>query len=381
MDLSLTDEQIAFRESIIKFAKKELNNNLDEDEENAEFSQEKWKKCADFGLLSLLIPEEYGGQGSDLLTSILSMEALSYACKDSGLVHAIGTQICCIVQMSLFGSEFIKNLYLPELGNGMKIAAQAITEPDAGSDILKMKSKAHKIENGYILNGTKMFITNGPVADIVIVFAFTKPEKKQFGGISCLIVDKETKGFSRGKALEKMGLKTLQNGELIFEDCFIESQKLLGKEGQGMIIFSEQIEWERALLSAAHIGTMERVLESCINYAKTRTQFGQTIGKFQSISNKIANMKMNIELGKLILYKAAWLKDKRKRATLETSIGKLFISDSLKSACLEAIQIHGGYGYMREYEIERDLRDSIASTIYSGTSEIQKNIISSLAGL
>ena len=381
MDLFLNEQQVAFRESIIKFAKKELNDNLIENDEKAIFSRENWKKCVGMGLLSLLVPEKYGGQGADLLTSVLSMEALSYACRDSGLVHAIATQICCMVQMTLFASDFLKQAYLPELARGEKIAAQAITEPEAGSDVLSMQTKAHKTDDGYILNGTKMFISNGPLADVIIVFAVTNPKRKQFGGISCFIVDNGIKGFSRGTPLNKMGLRTLQNGELIFEDCSIPSDKLLGREGQGMFIFNEQIEWERALLSAAHIGTMERVLELCINHVKTRSQFGQPIGKFQSITNKIADMKVNIELGKLILYKAAWLKDQNKRVVLETSIGKLFISESLKNACLEAIQIHGGYGYMREFEIERELRDSVASTIYSGTSELQRNIISSLAGL
>jgi alkylation response protein AidB-like acyl-CoA dehydrogenase len=381
VDLSFTEEQVAFRESILKFAKKELNNNLIENDEKATFSWENWKKCADMGLLSLLVPKKHGGQGADLLTNVLSMEALSYACRDSGLVHAIGTQICCIVQISLFASDFLKQAYLPELARGEKMAAQAITEPEAGSDVLSIQTKAQKTDNGYVLNGTKMFITNGPLADVIIVFVVTNPQKKKFGGISCFMVDKETKGFSRGNPLNKIGLRTLQNCELIFEDCLVPSDKLLGKESQGMIIFNEQIEWERTLLSAAYIGTMERVLESCINHVKTRSQFGQPIGKFQSISNKIADMKVNIELGKLILYKAAWLKDQKKRVPLETSIGKLFISESLKNACLEAIQIHGGYGYMKEFEIERELRDSIASTIYSGTSELQKNIISSLASL
>jgi len=381
MDLSFSEEQIAFRESIIKFATKELNDNLSENDEKAHFSWENWQKCSEMGISSLLVPKKYGGQGADLLTSVLSMEALSYACKDSGLVHAIGTQICCIVQMSLFASDALKQAYLPALATGEKMAAQAITEPDAGSDVLNMKTNAIKIDDGYLLNGTKMFISNGPLADVIIVFAITNPQKKQFGGVSCLVVDKGTKGFSCGKPLDKMGLRTLQNGELIFEDCFIPSDKLLGKEGQGMIIFNEQIEWERSILSAAHIGTMKRVLESCINYVKTRSQFGQPIGKFQSISNKIADMKVNIELGKLILYKTAWLKDQKKRTTLETSIGKLFISESLKKTCLDAVQIYGGYGYMKEYELERELRDSIASTIYSGTSELQRNIISSLASL
>jgi alkylation response protein AidB-like acyl-CoA dehydrogenase len=226
---------------------------------------------------------------------------------------------------------------------------------------------------------SKIFITNGPVADVVIVFAVTDSQKKKFGGISSFLVDKEVQGFSRGEPLEKMGLRTLKNGELFFEDCSIPKEKLLGREGQGMFIFNEVIEWERALLSAAHIGTMERIFEICNKYVETRNQFAHPIKNFQSVSNKIASMKVNIELGKLILYKIAWLKDRKRKATIEASIGKLFISESFKKACLDAVQLHGAYGYMKEFEIERELRDSIASTIYSGTSELQKNLIANLA--
>jgi alkylation response protein AidB-like acyl-CoA dehydrogenase len=181
--------------------------------------------------------------------------------------------------------------------------------------------------------------------------------------------------------MEKLGLRTLQNGELVFENCLVKSEKLLGKEGQGAIMFNEAMDWERILLFASHLGKMDNILKKSVNYARERRQFGQSIGKFQSISNKIAEMKVNLELSKLILYKAAWLKDQKKRATIEASISKLFISESVKKACLDAVQIHGANGYMKEFEIERDLRDSIASSIYSGTSEIQKNIISSLLGL
>jgi alkylation response protein AidB-like acyl-CoA dehydrogenase len=244
-----------------------------------------------------------------------------------------------------------------------------------------MRARAEKQNGAYILNGAKLFITNGPIADVVVVFAVTDPDKKTLGGISCFIVEKEFEGFERCKPMEKMGLTTLQNGELVFKDCPVPQDRLLGKEGQGAIIFNESMELERSLLPATHLGTLERILETSVKYAKERSAFGQSIGKFQSVANKIAEMKVNLELGRLILYKAASLKAQGKRVTLEASIGKLFISESLKKACLDAVQIHGGYGYMTEYEVERDLRDSIAATIYSGTSELQLNIISRLIGL
>lgn len=382
MDFSLNEEQAILKSSIIKFAKNELNHDLINRDQRGEFIWENWKKCSDMGLLGLPIPKEYGGAGIDLCTTLMCIEALGYGCKDSGLIHALITQTCCGIQLLLFGNHFQKQEHLFGISSGKKVAAQALTEPDAGSDVGSLKTKAAKVKETYILNGTKIFISNGPIADLVTVFAAMADNKRSgYGEISCLLVEKGMKGFYVEKPLEKMGLRTLQNGEMIFEDCEVPADHIIGKEGQGLFIFYEVIEWERALMSACHLGTMERILEICIKYAKNRCQFGKRIGKFQSVSNKIAEMKVNIELGRLILYKAGWLKDQKKRATLETSISKLFMSENLKKACLEAIQIHGAYGYMKEMELERELRDSIASSIYSGTSEIQRNIISTLVGL
>jgi alkylation response protein AidB-like acyl-CoA dehydrogenase len=381
MNFLFSEKHSEYRDSVIKFAAKELNKGVAENDKNGRFPFDNWKKCADYGMLSLLCPKKYDGTSEDLLSTVVSLEALSYACHDSGLVHAIVTQMCCIVFINLFGSDSQKEIYLKELSTGVKMGAQAITEPDAGSDVLSMRTRAEKIVDGYMLSGSKIFISNGPVADLVIVFAVTGARKELFGGISCFLIEKKCTGLSCGKPLEKMGLRTLQNGELFFEEVFVPVEGLLGKEGHGMFMFNEGIEWERILMAAVHVGTMERILDKCIKYSKSRKQFGEEIGKRQSISNKISDMKVNLELSKLILYKMAWLKDQNKRATLESSIGKLFISESLKRSCLEAVQIHGAYGYMCEYEIERDLRDSIASTIYSGTSEMQRNIISRLLGL
>ena len=381
MDFSLSDTQLSVKASIVEFARNELNRDLINNDKKAHFPRDSWEKCAAMGLMALPIPSKYGGADGDLLTTIISVEALGYGCCDSGLVHALVTQVLCGLQICAFGNERQKENYLPKICTGQQIYAQAMTEPDAGSDVLAMRTRADKSAHGYVLNGTKMFISNGPIADMVLVFAVTNQKKNKVGSISCFIVEKETEGLERCKALDKMGLRTLQNGELVFDDCLVVHDNLLGKEGQGLFMFNEALQVERILLFACHLGAMERILETSVKYAKQRSQFGRTIEKFQSISNKIADMKVNIELGKLILYKAAWLKDQGERANLETSIAKLFVSESLKKACLDAVQIHGGYGYMTEFGIERDLRNSIASTIYSGTSEIQRNIISSLTGL
>lgn len=381
MNMLLTDDQNRFAESVVKFARKELNGGLIGGDAEGRFRLDNWKKCSEFGILSLLCPKAYGGVGEDLLSAIVTLQSLSYGCRDNGLVHAIVTQLCCIVILSLFGSGEQKEKYLKRMASGELIAAQAITEPDAGSDVLAMRTKAVKRGDRFVVSGSKIFISNGPLADVVLVFAATDSSRKMFGGISCLIVEKGDEGFHSGKPLEKMGLRTLQNSELWFEDVSVPPDRLLGKEGHGMLMFNESIEWERVLMGAVHIGTMERVLERCVTYAKSRKQFQQEIGKYQSVSNMIADMKVRLELGKLILHKTGLMKDRKVRAPMEASIAKYFISESLKKTCLDAVQIHGAYGFMREYEIERELRDSIAATIYSGTSEMQKRIISGMLGL
>jgi alkylation response protein AidB-like acyl-CoA dehydrogenase len=255
-----------------------------------------------------------------------------------------------------------------------------MTEPNSGSDAYSIVTKAVKNGNKYILNGIKTFISNAPIADILLVFAVTD-KSKGFAGISAFIVEKNFPGFSVGKPLDKMGLKTSPTGEVILEDCEVPIENRLGKEGSGTAIFNAEMEWERSCLFACHLGAMERQLEACIKYARDRRQFGKPIGKFQSISHKIADMMARIELSRLILYKVAWMKTQGKKAPIESAIAKLYISESYVNSSLDAIQLHGGYGYMTEFGIERDLRDSIAGKIYSGTSEIQRNIIANWLGL
>jgi hypothetical protein len=378
MDFALTEEQREIRESIIRFARQDLASTP---ERHGEFPYQLWRKCADMSLMGLPFPEEYGGCGSDFLTTVVAFQAFGYACRDAGLVHAVATQILCGLQIHLFGSEELKQRMLPPLIRGEKVFAQAITEPGSGSDALAMRTRAEKVGNDYRLSGAKTFISNGPIADVILVFAITDPSVNRLGALSCLMVERDCPGLTRCPPLEKLGLTNLQNGELAFAECPTPAGNLVGREGQGAILFNESMEWERCLLPAAHLGTLERVLETSIAYARERSAFGQPIGKFQAVAGKIADMKVALELGRLMLYKAATLKDQRKRAALEASMVKLHISEALKQACLDAVQIHGGYGYMREYEVERDLRDSIAATIYSGTSEMQQNIISRLIGL
>lgn len=381
MDFTFTSEQRELRKAVIDFARRELNPGVVERDRLGVFSRDLWEKCAKQRILALPFPVNLGGDGFDFVTTVAVFQALGYACKDSGLVHALASQVICGIQILLFGNESQRAALLPDLSSGRFIYSQAITEPGSGSDAFAMRTNAVKNDDKYILNGTKTMISNGPVADRAIVYAVTDPSKKALGGTSCFIISKGDPGFTSGKPMEKMGLRTLENGELILCDCQIPHTALLGHEGQGLIMFNEAMEWERTLIPACLLGELERVLEETVKYAKERIAFGQPIGNFQAVSHKVATMKMNLELGRLALYNAAHLKNQRKHAALEASVAKLFISESLKQACLDAVQIHGGYGYMTEFEVERELRDSIVSTIYSGTSEMQANIIARLAGL
>jgi alkylation response protein AidB-like acyl-CoA dehydrogenase len=381
MDFSLTEDQIEFKRHSIEFAKRELNGGAKQREKNREFNQAGWEKCARFGIQGLPLPQQYGGLAMDVLTCIASMEGMGYACEDGGLLFSLSSHIwTCEMPILKFGTEEQKKKYLPGLASGSLKGGHAMTEPDFGSDAFGIKCKAVKKGKTYILNGTKTFITNAPHADILLVFAVTNVTNK-FAGLSVFLVEKTFPGFTVGKGEELMGLKTCPIGEVILQDCEVPEENRLGSEGAGAAIFNSEMEYERSCLFATHLGAMEKILEECIEYTKDREQFGKTIGSYQSISHKIAEMKVRVELSRLILYKAAWMKATGKRAPIESAIAKLYISESYVQNCLEAIQIHGGYGYSTELDFERHLRDSVAGKIYSGTSEIQKNIIAQFLGL
>jgi alkylation response protein AidB-like acyl-CoA dehydrogenase len=381
MDFSWSEEQLSFKESVIKFAQQELNEGLIERDKDGEISRENWKKCADLGILGLPIPEAYGGIDADILTTMLVMEGLGYACKDNGLIFAMNAQLWSVqLPILLFGTEEQKRKYLPGLCSGDLVGAHGMSEPDSGSDAYSLRTRAERVDGGYAINGTKMFVTNAPFCDLALIFATIDPSKGM-GGITAFVVEKGTPGFRVSRKLEKMGLRTSPMGELIFEDCFLPEENRLGKEGAGVSIFNSSMEWERSSILASHIGAMERQLETCISYARQRRQFGQPIGKFQSISNRIADMKVRLETARLLLYKVAWSKKVGKSAVMDAALAKLYLSECFVQSSLDAIRIHGGYGYMTEFEVERDLRDAIGGTLYSGTSDIQRVIIARWLGL
>lgn len=381
MDFSWSEEQLAYKKAVIDFARKELNEGIIERDLEGGFSRENWKKCADFGIQGLPFPEEYGGAGADIITSMLMMEGLGYGSRDNGLIFGINAQMWS-VQMPIFsyGSEEQKKKYLRGLCSGELIGAHGMSEPDSGSDAYSLRTRAVRTDGGYILNGTKMFVTNAPVADLHLVFATVDPAKGMWG-ITGFIVESGTPGFTVSRHIEKMGLRTSPMAELVFQDCFIPEENRLGPEGIGAKIFNTSMEWERACILGSHVGAMERQLEESIQYARERTQFDQPISKFQSVANRIVDMKVRLETARLLLYKVAWLKKVGKPALMEAALVKLYLSESFVESGLDAIRVHGGYGYMTEFEVERDLRDAIGGLLYSGTSDIQRTIIARLLGL
>jgi alkylation response protein AidB-like acyl-CoA dehydrogenase len=381
VDFLLTDEQINLKESVITFVNRSLNEGARERLCREEFYWDGWKKCADFGILGLPMPQKYGGLEMDLMACVVAMEGLGYASMDPGLLFSINSQIwTCEAPILKFGTEEQKEKYLGRLINGSLIGGHAMTEPDSGSDAFSLQCSARKVGDKYILNGTKMFITNAPIADLLLVFARTG-DRKGFAGISVFIVEKSFPGFSVGKPLKMMGLKDCPLGEVVLQDCEVPAENRLGREGAGLAVFNSEMEQERSCLFATHLGSMEKTMEDCVKYAKNRNQFGKPIGSNQAISHKIAEMKLRVEMSRLILYKVAWMKANGKRAPMESAIAKLFISESYVATCLDAVQIHGAYGYSIELGIERNLRDAIGGKIYSGTSEIQRNSIATFLGL
>jgi alkylation response protein AidB-like acyl-CoA dehydrogenase len=375
-------EQLAFKEATIAFAQRELNDNLREQDRTSHFDRAAWQMCADFGILGWPIPKAYGGAELDCPTIMLALEGLGYGCRNNGLVFVINNHVwSCEIPILHFGTAAQKERYLPDLCRGTLIGGHALTEPGSGSAAFAMQTAAVRCKDRYILNGTKTFISNAPIADVFVTFARTDPTAGAERGVSALIIRHDFPGVTIAKEWEKAGLRTAPMGELVFQDCEVPADHLLGREGAGYRVFQSTIEWERGFFFASQIGVMERILEQCVRHARERKQFDRPIGSFQAVSHKIADMKLRLELAKLILYKIAWLKQEGRIAFLEASLAKLFISEGLVQTCLDAMQIHGARGYMTEYELEREQRDAIAGTIYAGTSEIQRGIVASLLGV
>jgi hypothetical protein len=381
LDFSLSTDQQELKAAAIAFAQRELDKDLVEREAAGKFSLEAWRACAKFGIQSLPIPTEMGGGGADILTTVLVMEALGYGCHDNGLIFSLNAQMWSLeLPLLKFGTPAQQQEFLPGLMAGDLIGVHAMTEPDSGSDAFAMRTRAERQGDEYVLNGTKLYITNAPISDVVLVFA-KSPDKPKMASVSAFLVEKGTPGFTVTRGLDKMGLRTSPMGEIVLDDCRIPVENRLGSEGSGMAIFNSSMAWERSCILASALGAMQRQLEACTEYARTRKQFGQPIGKFQAVAGKVADMYLRLEAARLLVYQAAWLGQQGKPAMAKAAAAKLFTSEAWITSSLDAIQVHGAYGYMTESGIERDLRDAVAGTIYSGTSEIQRVILAGMLGL
>jgi alkylation response protein AidB-like acyl-CoA dehydrogenase len=381
VDFAWSDEQMQLRDAVKSFARDELNEGLRERDKRGEFNREGWLKCAKFGIHGLPVPTDYGGMGADPLTTVGVLENLGYACRDNGLVFSINAHMWTVeVPLLDFGAKPQKRKYLPDLCNGTLIGGNAMTEPGSGSDAYSLRTTAERRGDRYVLNGSKTFVSNGNVADLIVVYA-TLDRSAGPNGICGFLVEKEYSGFQVGRPFEKMGLRTSPMAELFFDDCEVPAESRLGREGGGQSLFTHSMNWERACILSNAVGAMQRLLDVSIRYARDRKQFGQSIGKFQLVSSKIVDMKMRVDQAQAALYRTAWLQTRGRNVYLEAALAKLTISENWVRCAEDAIQIHGGYGYMVESEVERELRDALGSRLYSGTSEIQRVLIASLLGL
>ena len=381
MDFSWSPAQKELFNAVEKFASAELNQDLIENDRNGIFNRDGWMRCGDMGIQGLAVPVEFGGKGQDPLTTVGVLERLGYACRDNGLIFSLNAHMwTACAPLVAFGTIEQKRRYLPRLCNGEWIGGNAMSEATSGSDAYSMQATATKRDDRYILNGRKIFITNGPVADILVALAVTDPSKGA-AGISAFLVETSSKGFSIVRTMDKMGLRTSPMAELIFKDCEVPVENRLGNEGAGSSLFTHSMTWERGCILASAVGSMQRLLETCIRYARQRKQFGQSIGKFQLVGSKIVDMKLRLETARGLLYQSAFQRSIGRTAVMESALAKLHISECWVRCCEDAMQIHGGSGYMTECEIERELRDAMGSRIYSGTSEIQRNLIGALLGL
>jgi butyryl-CoA dehydrogenase len=379
MDFAFTREQLLFKKEVVNFARKEIVPRVQEHDLKGEFDFESFRKMGDFGILGLHFPEALGGGGADVVTTVLAGEALGEAGVDGGLTLAYGAHsFLCADTIFRHATETQRNKYIPRLAGGEWIGCMGVSEPDAGSDVASLRTTAEKRGDKYVLNGVKMWITNGPIADVAVVYAKTQPEL-QHAGISAFIVEKGTPGFTAGPTLIKMGVRTSHTSELVFNNCEIPAENLLGKEGEGFLMAMQTVEWDRSALLAPLVGSATCLLKKCSRYAKGRVQFGRPIAQFQAIKHKLADIRIFGEAARTLVYRIAWCKDQGRPINhLEAAVAKLFVGDWSLGPTNDAVVLHGGYGYTHEFDVERIFRDSRLAAIGGGTSEIQKMIISKL---
>jgi len=374
LDFQLNDEQQQLRKSVREFAEREIAPHVLEWDEVSRFPMKTVKELGKMGLLGVIFPSEYGGAGMGYIEYVIAIEELSRVDGSVGIIVAAHTSLCSN-HIFLAGNETQKQKYIPKLATGEFIGAWGLTEPNSGSDAGGARCSAVRKGDRWVLNGTKTFITNGSYADVYVVVAVTDKAARTHG-LSAFLVEKGTKGFRPGKKENKLGLRASDTAELIFEDCEIPAENLLGHEGEGFVDAMRILDGGRISIASLGLGMAQGAYESAVKYSKQRKQFGKAISEFQAIQWKLADMATEIDAARLLTMRAAWMKDNGMKSTLESSMAKLYTSEVAVRAANEAVQIHGGYGFIKDYPAEKFYRDVKLCTIGEGTSEIQRMVIS-----
>jgi alkylation response protein AidB-like acyl-CoA dehydrogenase len=377
VDFDLSPEQEAMRRAVLSFAGERLADH----HPGAEELRGALATCATVGLTGLTIGTDWGGEGADPVTAVVALEALGEGCADNGLIFALNAHLwSAATAIERFGTDDQRRRFLPALCRGELVGGQAMTEPESGSDAFALATRAEPTDDGYTLTGSKLFVTNAPVADVLVVYATLDPSAG-WAGLTAFLVERDRPGLAIGRREAMMGLDSAQLAEVRLDRCAVPAENVLGPVGAGMAVFNHSMEAERGYILAAGVGTMARQLDDVIEYATSREQFGRPIGSFQAVSHRIVDMRVRLDAARLLLYRMAWLKQQGRKAAAETAIVKLFVAESWLQASLDELQVHGAHGYVRGAAAERNVRDAIASRIYSGTSEIQRNLIAHELGL
>ncbi len=351
------------------------------DSSAAEFRRDRWKRLAGLGLLGAAVPEEHGGAGLGALDTALLYEAASEGGADTGLLFAAAAHLfACVRPVLEFALPETRKALLPALCAGALVAGNAMTEPESGSDVSRLATRATKVDGGYLLDGVKSFVSNGPVADIYVTYATTDPEGGYFGS-TAFAVDRDSPGLDAGAPLEKSGLAACQAGEVVFTRCFVPDDRMLGRPGQGQLVFQTSMQWERSCLFAIYLGQQERLVRRCVHHVRERRQFGKRLADLQPVANRMADMKLRLESGRLLLYRACAEIDDGQDPSLWVAMAKLAVSEAAVATALDAGRIFGGRAFLAEYGIEEQVRDALPATTFSGTSDIQRQLIARGMGL
>jgi alkylation response protein AidB-like acyl-CoA dehydrogenase len=377
VDFSWTEQQQDLYARVLAFARARLTRTSEE----GPVSRETWQACGGMGLLGLCVSDTYGGLGLDATSTARVIEALGRGSRDMGLALAASAHLfACAMPLEEHASEPLKQSMLPRLASGEWVGAGAMTEPEAGSDAFSLRTTALRDDNEYVLNGVKIFTTNAPLADVILIYAKTDVESGYLG-VSAFAAERDTPGLSIGPPTRLSGMQSAPVASVYLQDCRVPACNMIGQPGQGSLVFNRSMLWERACLFAAYLGLMEHQLESTIAFTRKRRQFGKPLSANQAVSHRLVDMKLRLESARLLLYHACWVFDSGRDAAVDISLAKLAVSEAAVQSGLDAVQLHGGLGYATELGFEQELRDAVPATIFSGTSQIQRELIARALGL